>query len=208
MKFLQKKKNIFFIVIIGILFLMILMRWHVVHSSKDYIIPVDEFSRVSNCQNVVILGSRVHENGKMSGILQERAMAAVDLYNQNKVCSILISGDSFGKNGSDYDEISPVKDFLIMEGIESEIIITDGEGFDTFASIKNSRDKLGYESALIVTQEFHLSRAVYIARALGMNAEGYTAYKYPYQNKMEKWRNYLRELPAAVKAIFEVNFRD
>lgn len=201
------KKRISYICVGGLLFVVCMsgmMRWFILFASHDHIIATADIAQVESCQHVIILGARVYDDGRMSGILQERALAALDVYNEGKVCSILISGDSYKKNGGIYDEVKPVYDLLIASGVDPAIIVTDRDGYDTFASMCNARDIFGVGQVLIVTQDFHLARAVYLARACGLDATGYVAYKYPYHNKMEKVRNYMREFPAAVKAICEV----
>lgn len=206
----MNKKRIFVLifVIIGVFAcISVCARWFIVRDSVDYIIATDELYNISDCQNVVILGSSVHGDGSMSGILRERAMTALDVYNTGKVCRILITGDCHVDNGYVYDEITPVQEFLIDAGVNSQIIIIDGDGFDTFQSMKNVRDVFGLQRIIIVTQDFHLARAIYIARRLGLDAQGYIAYKYSYQYKTEKLRNGIREFPAALKAIYETTFR-
>ena len=204
----QKKICIFLCCLIAVLMMVIVSaRIYILHFSEEYIIATDHIRDIELCQNVIILGARVYDDGRMSGILRERALAAIDVYNERDVCEILISGDGFEKNGGG-DEIVPVKNFLIENGVDPHVIVEDGYGFDTFHSMQNARDIFDCENALIVTQAFHLPRAVYIARTLGIDAMGYTAYKYPYESQWEKRRNFLREFPASVKAIFEVSFRD
>lgn len=202
-------KIIYVISIGGVLLCALIgVRFYITLFSKEYIFEADDIDRIENCQNVIVLGSRVYKNGEMSGILMERALATVDLYDAGKVCHILISGDSFGKNSSDYDEVTPVKTYLIEQGVDPYIIMEDGSGFDTFHSMKNARDIFGFEDALVVTQMFHLSRAVFIGRELDMDTRGYIAYKYPYSNQWEKRQDNIREYPAAIKAIFEVYVRN
>lgn len=199
--------KIFFGTIFVLVIVVISARIYILYASEDYIILTGDFGKVDQCQNVIILGARVYDDGCMSGILRERALAAIDIYNEEKVCNILISGDGFGKNGGG-DEVVAVKNFLVENGVDPAVIVEDGNGFDTFHSMKNARDIFFLEHVLIVTQYFHLPRAVYIARAVGIDAKGYVAYKYPYKSQWEKWWNFSREFPAAAKAVVEVNFRD
>ncbi|PID52638.1 MAG: hypothetical protein CR972_01005 [Candidatus Moraniibacteriota bacterium] len=204
----SKKKYIigFLLIFIVLILCAIFSRYFVLSYSKEFIFQANEIEQLEECQNVIVLGAMLYSNGQMSGMLKERAMATMDIYNEGKVCKILISGDGASKNGS--DEVKAVRQYLIENGVDKNVILEDKEGFDTFQSMKNARDIFHFENALVITQTFHLSRAVYIARALDIDARGYVAYKYPYKSQWEKRRNFFREYPAAVKAVYEVIFKD
>ncbi len=202
------RKKIYSVTLIAVIISVMVMmcaRAHVVHVSDGHIFTTEQLHEIAPCQNVVVLGARVYDDGRMSGILRERAMAVVDLYRAGKVCAIMISGDGSGTHGG--DEIAPVTAFFVAQGIDASVIMEDGQGFDTFQSMKNLRERFFTEDVLIVTQQFHLPRSVYIARSMGINAHGYTAYKYPYKKIWKKWRDRLREYPAAVKAVYEVHYK-
>lgn len=187
-----------------ILTILVGCRWHVIKSAQENVFAVGEIEQIDGCSNVLILGARVRDDGELTNLYKERAMAAVDLYHQGKACAILISGEKVIRDGKIYDETEPVKKYLISQQVDDKIILLDGTGFDTFESLKNAKEKFSWKDVLVVTQEFHLSRAVYIGQELGLDAKGYVAYKFPYPSKTEKWKDQAREFPAAVKAIVEV----
>lgn len=188
---------IFLIIIVGI------SRWRVVSVGEDYIFNSDEIEKVKKCQNVLLLGAKVKFDGMMSSILKERAMAVEELYKNDKVCKIIISG--YKEVGDDYiyDEVSPVAEYFVEQGIPSDIIISDYNGVDTFTSIRNLQEVFGVDDVIIVTQKFHLLRAVYIARVRGVDANGFVAYKFPYPTKTGMYKDIVREWPAAVKAVWQ-----
>lgn len=189
------------LVTLGSLIICGIARFHVTQSSKEFIFQTDEIRKIEGCHNILVLGAKVNERGEMSTILKERAMAVVDLHKNGNVCKVLISGDKHKNGNVEYDEIKPVEEFLVQQGIDREMILLDGKGFDTLLSMKNVRDKFEWKDVLIVTQDFHLSRAVYIGRRMGLNAHGFVAYKFPYPTRSEKWKDHSREWPAAVKAV-------
>jgi SanA protein len=113
-------------------------------------------------------GARKHENL----YYRARIESVIDLYKSGRVKSILISGDRHG----DYNEPEDMKKDLIKAGIKPKLISEDFDGFRTFDSIIRMRQQLqGDETILIVSQYFHLERAIYLARQKGMEAEGYAA---------------------------------
>ncbi|XLQ20000.1 MAG: vancomycin high temperature exclusion protein [Candidatus Moraniibacteriota bacterium] len=171
-------------------------RLHIIERSDGYIVNINDIEQIDYCSNVVVLGAKVYDDGRMSLMLKERAMAAIDLYENNKVCKLIISGID--------DEVYAVQKYLIENNIPKDIIYIDEGGVDTFTSMKNMHDIYKLENAVIVTQEFHLPRSVYIARTLDIDAIGFVAYKYPYQNKFEEYKYIIREWLAGLKAIGQV----
>ncbi len=191
------KNVIKYILYFSILFMIIISmsRWRVVFVSDGYIFDVVEIDKIEDCQNILVLGARVYDDGKMSPILTERVMTVVDLYEQGRVCSVIVSGNK--------NEVDAMKLYLIDSGISEDIIYNDGTGKDTFTSMKNIRDMFNVDNIVVITQEFHLPRAVYLGRVLGVDAKGFVAYKYPYPTRTEKYKDLLREWPAALKAVWQ-----
>lgn len=146
---------------------------------------------VPQTQAGLVLGASV-VRGKPSPILRERAEAAIELYRAGKISAILVTGD----NGAlSHDEVTPVRKYLLDAGIPAGSIFLDHAGFDTYSSMYRARDVFEVQSLTILTQDFHLPRALYIARHLGLEAYGYTA------EGGRRWSDNLREIPASLKAI-------
>jgi SanA protein len=135
---------------------------------------------------------------KPSPILANRADMAIQLYLKGKVSKILVTGDD---GETHYDEVTPVRKYLIDAGIPARDIFLDHAGFDTYSSMYRTIKVFGAGSATIVTQDFHLPRALYIGRHLGLNTYGVVA------NGQGGFINgYVREIPASVKALWDLTF--
>ncbi len=150
---------------------------------------------VPNTDVALVLGASVFR-GSPSPILAERADVAIALYQEGKVGKILVTGD----NGAlTHDEVTPVRKYLLDAGVASQDIFLDHAGFDTYSSMYRAREVFLVRSLTIVTQDFHLPRALWIARHLGLNAYGVVA-----EGGEHSQYDYVREIPASIKAFFDV----
>ncbi|MDB5224587.1 MAG: hypothetical protein JWO43_209 [Candidatus Adlerbacteria bacterium] len=149
-----------------------------------------------NAKVALVLGASVAGKNELSVILKDRADTAVQLYMARKVDKILVSGDN---RALDYDEVSPVRRYLVSMGVAPQDIFLDHAGFDTYSSMYRARDVFGVTSVLVVSQPFHLPRALFIARALGLEAYGVSSGNGDFSNTM-------REVPASDKAFIDVIF--
>jgi SanA protein len=163
----------------------------IISSSKDHI--YEELQRVPSRQAALILGAAVLKNGGLSPVLRDRADQAIELYESGKVERIIASGNTAAHAS---DEVEPMRVYLSARGIPPEAIILDGGGFDTYSSIYRAKEVFSVQSLAIVSQSFHLPRAVFIARELGIDAVGVSADRGHY-----KITNYIREMGADIKAI-------
>lgn len=143
----------------------------------------------------LVLGASV-ERGYPSPVLADRADIAIELYKTKKVQVILVSGDNSEQY---YDEVNAVRRYLIAAGIPSRDIFLDHAGFDTYSSMYRARDVFEAHSITIVTQDFHLPRALFIADTLGLNAHGIAA-----DTQRAQAYNYVREIPASLKAVWDL----
>lgn len=155
----------------------------------------------AHAQAALVLGALVWSDGQMSGIFQDRVDTAIDLYHGGKVEKILVSGDHGRK---DYDEVNAAKQYLLEHGIPPEDIFLDHAGFDTYDSLYRARDVFEAQSLILVTQKFHLPRALYLAHGLGVPSCGVAADLHAYPGGATK--RSLREIPADVKAWLDVTF--
>ncbi|HEY3356234.1 MAG TPA: ElyC/SanA/YdcF family protein [Polyangia bacterium] len=150
-------------------------------------------------QVVVVLGASVYRDGRPSEMLRDRLDTALDLYRAGKVRKILLTGDH-GRRAA-YDEVNVMRRHVLARGAAPADVFTDHYGFTTYDSIVRAKRIFGVESAIIVTQGFHLPRAVYIARALGLRAVGLAADRRAYRSVTYQ---HLREAFARGKAWGEV----
>lgn len=150
------------------------------------------------CYTAIVLGAKVFSNGIPSDFLQDRLDVAIELYQSKKVTRFLLSGDH---GTTSYDEVNSMKSYLLKHGIDTKDIFLDHAGFDTYNSMIRAKEIFQITDAIIVSQEFHLSRAIYIARSKGLEAYGIQADKRNYSslNRLK-----FRELLAKVKAFGEV----
>lgn len=141
----------------------------------------------------IILGAQVKEGGKLSLMLKERVDMGIALYKAGITDRLIMSGDH---GREDYDEVNAMKDYAIAAGVPSEHIFMDHAGFSTYDTMYRAREIFQVEDAVVVTQEYHLYRAVYNAKAMDMDVKGIFCDRDVYAG--DKYRK-LREALARVK---------
>jgi SanA protein len=134
--------------------------------------------------------------GRPSPVLAERADAAEALYAAGTVDLIFITGDN---RQPSHNEVDPVRTYLIAKGVPADVLLLDRDGLDTYTSMFHAREHFGTSSVIVVTQDFHMPRALWIARELGLEARGVDA-----GTNGGSLYDYLREVPASVKAILDI----
>jgi vancomycin permeability regulator SanA len=123
---------------------------------------------VPNVPVALVFGAQV-DGDRPSAFLASRLDAAVDLYARHKVERILVSGNDDGRG---YDEPGVMRAYLVAHGVPASRVITDHAGFDTWDSCVRARRVFGVDRAILVTQVFHVSRAVAVCRANGVDGYG------------------------------------
>lgn len=141
---------------------------HMIQRTKGKIYPLSEHS-ASDYDCILVLGCGVRADGQPSHMLQDRLDTAIQAYQSGLAPKLLMSGDH-GSN--DYDEVNAMKDYAIARGIPSEDIFMDHAGFSTYESMYRAKAIFGCQKLIIVTQQYHLYRAIYNAQAMGMQAAG------------------------------------
>ncbi|MBI5645279.1 YdcF family protein [Candidatus Kaiserbacteria bacterium] len=152
-------------------------------------------SDVPRSEVAMILGASV-SRGQPSRVLATRTDAAIALYRNGTVSKILVTGDN---SALSHDEVTPVRKYLIDAGIPARDIFLDHAGFDTYSSMYRARDVFGVRSLVIVTQDFHMPRSLFIARHLELDAQGFIP-----EGSGGDLRSYMREIPASLKALFDL----
>lgn len=139
-----------------------------IHSTHGAIYTLDEADQLSgDC--ILVLGCGVRSDGKPSHMLQDRLDVAIAAYRMGLAPKLLMSGDH---GREDYDEVNAMKDYAISQGVPSEDIFMDHAGFSTYESMHRARSIFQCERIIIVTQNYHLYRAIHNARAFGIEAVG------------------------------------
>lgn len=198
----RKKKLLMvllFLVLLSILALVsiLIINTHVKSSIKDKIVTTDEAASLDvDC--ILILGAGVWSNGRPSHMLEDRLLQGIQLYKNGASNRLLMSGDHGRK---EYDEVNVMKKFAIERDVVSEHIFMDHAGFSTYESLYRTRNIFQAHKIIIVTQKYHLYRALYIAEKLGLEAYGVASN--PRQYVGQDVRE-LRELLARVKDFFYV----
>ncbi len=172
---------------------------YVIKYAEKYVFT--DIKNLPNKQTVLVLGAKVQDM-KLSPILYDRVVAGMEIYKSRKASKILLSGDHGSKN---YDEVNAMKNFVVdnMNNIDYSDVFMDHAGFDTYDSMYRAREIFGVKSLIIVTQEFHIYRAVYLARKLGLDAIGFSLSESRYSKGLQlNWD--IRECLARVKAFFEI----
>ena len=182
--------------IVGIL----TVNFYVVLSTKSRIISIDEAKDLTDVDCILVLGAGVYGN-KPRPMLEDRILTGIELYNNGVAKKIIMSGDH---GQEDYDEVNVMKSYAIDEGINSSDIFMDHAGFSTYDSIYRLKEIFEVDKVVIVTQEYHLYRALYIAKDLGIEAYGVSSNlrDYPGQLKRE-----VREILARDKDLVKVIFK-
>jgi len=121
---------------------------------------------------ILVLGAGVRADGTPSHMLEDRLKTAIALYQAGAAPKLLMSGDH---GQIEYDEVNVMRQYALDAGVPSEDIFMDHAGFSTYDSIYRARDVFLADRILVVTQRYHLPRALYIAEALGVEAEGISA---------------------------------
>ncbi|MEM1031095.1 MAG: ElyC/SanA/YdcF family protein [Myxococcota bacterium] len=149
----------------------------------------------------IVLGANVWGD-RPSHLLEDRLQATLDLYRQGKVGQILVSG---AHHSPRYDEVSTMRRWLEARGVPPDDIFVDHAGLRTFDSMVRAKEIFGVDASLVVTNAFHLPRAVYIGRAAGMNVEGVAAPALrPYTARTRR-KNATREPLAQVLAYLDTH---
>lgn len=171
----------------------------VVGSVGSAVYDISDVDNIEPAQCVLVLGAKVYSNESLSPVLLDRVNYAIAIYKAGKADKILFSGDH---GQTQYDEVNAMMTYAISKGVPKEDIFLDHAGFSTYESLYRARDVFCVTDVIIVTQKFHISRAVYIARSLGLNASGVNSDPRRYMNA-----NYdaFRESLARVKDFFFVN---
>ena len=166
---------------------------YVRNQSKDYILDSIDASKLEDVDAILVLGCQVKESGYPSAMLRDRLNRSIELYDLDASNKIIMSGDH---GRVEYDEVNTMKQFAMDEGIPSSDIFMDHAGFSTYESMYRAKEIFGVEKIIIVTQEYHLYRAIYDAKALGIEAYGVSSDYFRYSGQL--YRD-IREVFARVK---------
>ena len=205
---MRKKKGfkimvVFFIVVFCIAVLLgiyaLSINAYMVNSTEDKILTADESADLSDVDCILVLGAGVHGT-TLSHMLEDRVKTGITLYELGSAPKILMSGDH---GQDDYDEVNAMKNYAKEKGVPSEDIFMDHAGFSTYESIYRARDIFGCKKIIIISQKYHLYRAIYVAEYLGLEAYGVDSQLRPYAADTNIY-NTIREFLARNKEFIYV----
>lgn len=186
--------------LIGVIGIALLNRQVVTEGSK-WIITEADAEKLGNVDCILILGAGVYANKYPSEMLEDRLLEGIRLYQIGASDRILMSGDNSKIN---YNEVKVMKDFAVKSGIPSSHVFQDHAGFSTYESMYRARDVFAAKKIIVVTQNYHMYRALYIARALGLDAYGVVSDPRPYAGQTLRD---VREILARPKDVFSCIFK-
>jgi len=198
--FLRILLSLLAIALIGVLSIAVINRY--VHSNNsDKIktsiteIPSEEPSRVA-----IVFGARVFADGRPTNSLYDRVLTGVELYRAGRVKKLLMTGD---RQGDSYDEPAAMKKMATELGVAESDIVLDNDGKRTYDSCYRAREIFEIRKAILVTQDYHQPRALYLCNSLGIDSIGITANRRTYEGE-----NYyhFREFFSVASAWFDINF--
>ncbi len=168
--------------------------------SKSSIVTTEEAS-IQSADAIVVLGASVFADGTPSGILQDRLDDGIALYFAGVAPKLIMSGD----NGTaSYNEVRVMKQYAVAKGVPSEDVFCDHAGFSTYESMYRAKYVFGCERIVVATQTYHLYRALWSAKSLGMQAVGVPSDYHAYQKQLQYD---IREIPARTKDFFKALVR-
>jgi vancomycin permeability regulator SanA len=153
-----------------------------------------------NMPVAIVFGAGLRRDGSPTAVLRDRVTKGAELYLSGKVSKLLMSGDN---RSAYYDEPSAMKDYAVSLGVPEADIVLDYAGLRTYDTCYRARGIFGVRQAILVTQDFHLPRALYTCNALGIKAVGVAADRYTYRQASLAFWN-LRETIATVVAVLDV----
>lgn len=204
----QKTRRILLICLVVVLGLGILgasavlgINAYVVNSTAPQLLSPEEAANLTDVDCILVLGCKVNTNGQPSAMLHDRLRRGVELFNAGAAPKLLMSGDH---GTMTYNEVQSMKQFAVDEGISSSDVFMDHAGFSTYESIYRALDIFQAKKIIIVTQEYHLHRALYVANSLGLEAYGVNA---DYRNYSGQTARDIREILARNKDFFTSVFK-
>ena len=168
---------------------------YVCGSVDELIVDTNTAAEDGQYDCILVLGAGI-VNGRPSDMLADRLLTAVELYFAGAAPKILVSGDH---GSEDYDEVNVMKDYVVEQGVPSEDVFMDHAGFSTYESVYRAKEIFGADRFIIVTQKYHLYRALYSAEKLGAQVCGVNSDPREYRGELMRQ---CREVAARVKDCF------
>ena len=154
-----------------------------VKNSVSDMIVTSEDAKDFDADCIVILGCKVKDDGQPSDMLRDRLQRGIELYRLGAAPKIIMSGDHGRKN---YNEVGTMKQYAVEAGVPSSDVFMDHAGFSTYETVYRAKEIFGAKKVIIVTQKYHLYRALYIAKSLGLDAVGVDSDLETYRGQLKR----------------------
>lgn len=195
----RKYKAVIFVVL-GIVLLIgiaaVSLSVYMVKATEKNIFTADTFKNDEKADCILILGAGVKDD-KPKPMLRDRLITGIELYKSGAAKKIIMSGDH---GRADYDEVNVMRAFALEQGVRAEDIFLDHAGFSTYDSVYRAKNIFGAENIIIVSQKYHLYRALYISEKLDVKAAGVSANLNTYGGQLKRD---IREIIARDKDFFK-----
>ncbi len=195
----RKYKAVIFVVL-GIVLLIgiaaVSLSVYMVKATEKSVFTADTFKNDEKADCILILGAGVKDD-KPKPMLRDRLLTGIELYKSGAAEKIIMSGDH---GRADYDEVNVMRAFALEQGVSAEDIFLDHAGFSTYDSVYRAKNIFGAENIIIVSQKYHLYRALYIAKKLDVKAAGVSANLNTYGGQLKRD---IREIIARDKDFFK-----
>lgn len=174
---------------------------YVKSSMAAYILETESVGTFENADCILVLGCKVYSDGRPSPMLKDRLNVAAELFYKGAAPKLLMSGDHGRK---DYDEVRTMKNYMVDENIaDSEDVFMDHAGFSTYESMYRAKAVFNAKRIIVVSQRYHLYRALFIAKRLGIEAVGVAAEDIYHGRKLREFREILARDKDFIKCIFK-----
>lgn len=197
---MKRKYKVLIFVIAGIALLIgiaaVSLSVYMVKATEKNIFTADTFKNDEKADCILILGAGVKDD-KPKPMLRDRLLTGIELYKSGAAEKIIMSGDH---GRADYDEVNVMRAFALEQGVRAEDIFLDHAGFSTYDSVYRAKNIFGAENIIIVSQKYHLYRALYISEKLDVKAAGVAADLNPYSGQLKRD---IREIIARDKDFFK-----
>ena len=197
---MKRKYKVLIFVIAGIALLIgiaaVSLSVYMVKATEKNIFTADTFKNDEKADCILILGAGV-KDGKPKPMLRDRLLTGIELYKSGAAKKIIMSGDH---GRADYDEVNVMRAFALEQGVRAEDIFLDHAGFSTYDSVYRAKNIFGAENIIIVSQKYHLYRALYISEKLDVKAAGVSANLNTYGGQLKRD---IREIIARDKDFFK-----
>ena len=180
---MKRKYKVLIFVIAGIALLIgiaaVSLSVYMVKATEKNIFTADTFKNDEKADCILILGAGVKDD-KPKPMLRDRLLTGIELYKSGAAEKIIMSGD---RGRADYDEVNVMRAFALEQGVRAEDIFLDHAGFSTYDSVYRAKEIFCAEKVIIVSQKYHLPRALYVAEKLGLDAYGVAAADVSYRGQ-------------------------